>query len=328
MKHLNLINFIFSFLLCALLLSGCGASSDAPGASHTADTATEDFSQDDTADAASNTVGSRDNTPVCLTPVASGSLVASNELASIDYSNTAEGYIMVQYTGSCPKVKLQITGPDSITYTYNLLGNDYETFPLSAGDGGYKTAVYENVSGDQYSLALSQDIDVKITNTFGPFLYPNQYVNFTADCDTVAKAAELAASADTDLDVVSNVYNYVISAIRYDYDKASAVQSGYLCDIDETLQKGTGICLDYACVMASMLRSQNIPTRMEVGYAGSAYHAWISTYIKDVGWVNGVIEFNGKDWELMDPTFAANSSASDLKNFIGDGSNYTTKYIY
>ena len=30
----------------------------------------------------------------------------------------------------------------------------------------------------------------------------------------------------------------------------------------------------------------------------------------------------------MDPTFAATSSEKDLKNFIGDGSNYKTKYIY
>ena len=91
---------------------------------------------------------------------------------------------------------------------------------------------------------------------------------------------------------------------------------------------GTGICLDYAAVMASMLRSQNIPTRLEVGYAGNAYHAWISTYITDIGWVNGVIEFNGTSWSLMDPTFAANTNETTLKNFIGNGSNYKTKYIY
>ena len=86
--------------------------------------------------------------------------------------------------------------------------------------------------------------------------------------------------------------------------------------------------LYYSAVMASMLRSQGIPTRLEVGYAGTAYHAWISTYITDVGWVNGIIEFDGTTWALMDPTFAANTNANTLKNFIGDGSNYKTKYIY
>ncbi|MBR2401449.1 MAG: transglutaminase domain-containing protein, partial [Lachnospiraceae bacterium] len=66
----------------------------------------------------------------------------------------------------------------------------------------------------------------------------------------------------------------------------------------------------------------------EIGYAGEAYHAWISTYLNEIGWVNGIIEFDGKNWQLMDPTFAASSSEEKLKDFIGDGSNYVTKYIY
>ena len=67
---------------------------------------------------------------------------------------------------------------------------------------------------------------------------------------------------------------------------------------------------------------------MEIGYAGTAYHARLSTYIKDVGWVNGMIEFDGKDWSLMDPTFASNTKEEALKEFIGDGKNYQVKYIY
>ena len=47
---------------------------------------------------------------------------------------------------------------------------------------------------------------------------------------------------------------------------------------------------------------------------GDVYHAWISTYIKDKGWVNGIIEFDGNDWKLMDPTFA--STSSDPKDFL------------
>ena len=115
---------------------------------------------------------------------------------------------------------------------------------------------------------------------------------------------------------------------KYDYNEAETVQSGYIPDIDEVLSTKKGICLDYAVLMSSMLRSQRIPTRMEVGYAGTAYHAWISTYITDVGWVNGIIEFDGTKWSLMDPTFASNVNEKELKSFIGDGSNYSVKYIY
>ena len=78
-----------------------------------------------------------------------------------------------------------------------------------------------------------------------------------------------------------------------------------------------------------MLRSQRIPTRLEVGYAGEAYHAWISVYLEETGWVDNIIEFHGSSWSLMDPTFAAGTgNSSSLKQFIGDGTNYVVKYYY
>lgn len=270
----------------------------------------------------------RDNTPVCLVPSADGITVYGNDHVTIDASHMDEGYIMVSYTGTGSKVKLQLTGPDYMTYTYDLTGNDYEVFPLSAGDGSYQLGVYENVEGSQYATVYSQELSVAISNTMGPFLYPNQYVRFDASSNVVATAKDLVADAHDDLEAIIYVYNYVLNNITYDYDKAANVQSGYIPDVDEILARKTGICLDYAAVMASMLRSQQIPTRLEVGYAGDAYHAWISTYVENQGWVNGIIRFDGQNWSIMDPTFAANASEKDLKSFIGDGSNYVAKYIY
>lgn len=310
--------------ICSMLLMSCAQNTTT---STVSDSSTVSLADEPVASFASLDSGTRSNTPVCLVPTASGVTVYSNALAAIDASNASEGYIMVNYKGTNPKVKLQITGANGVTYTYNLHGG-YETFPLSSGDGSYKVAVYENVTGNQYSTALSQTIKVTITNVFGPNLYPNQYVNFNMGSQVVSEAMQLAQSCNTDLEVVTKVYNYVTSNISYDHNKAANVQSGYTSNVDEILLSGTGICLDYAAVMSSMLRSQNIPTRLEVGYAGSAYHAWISTYITDIGWVNGIIEFDGTNWSLMDPTFAANSSETALKNFIGNGSNYKTKYIY
>ncbi len=109
---------------------------------------------------------------------------------------------------------------------------------------------------------------------------------------------------------------------------AETVQVDYIPDPDNTMASKTGICLDYSSLMVAMLRSQQIPTRMEIGYAGTAYHAWLSAYIKDVGWVNGVVEFDGKDWSMMDPTFASNINEEKLKSYIGDGSKYSVQYIY
>ncbi len=270
----------------------------------------------------------RDNTPICLIPSADGIAETHNDVASIDYSNASCGYVMANYTGSSPKVKLRITGPDSVVYTYDLHGSDYETFPLSSGDGSYDVAIYENISGTSYSTCLFKKIAVTIEDEFMPFLYPNQYVNFTIDSKTVMKGMDLAFAAENDLEVVTNVYNYMISEITYDYDKASDPPTGYTTDVDEILESGTGICLDYAAVMASMLRSQRIPTRLEVGYAQDAYHAWISIYTEETGWLNGIIEFNGSTWTLVDPTFGANTDDKTLKKFIGNGSNYVLQKMY
>jgi transglutaminase-like putative cysteine protease len=78
-----------------------------------------------------------------------------------------------------------------------------------------------------------------------------------------------------------------------------------------------------------MLRSQGVPCKLVIGYAGSAYHAWISVWSEDTGWVNAAIYFDGSSWQRMDPTFASSGKQSDsIMKYIGDGSHYTEKYIY
>lgn len=263
-----------------------------------------------------------------LVPSASGTVAYEGNGIIIDASNTSEGYVMVKYTGSADKVKLQITVPDSTVYSYNLRPGDFETFPLSAGDGNYQIAVLEHARDDLYAIAFSQDIEVTISDEFKPFLYPNQYVWYTPDSEAVAFGAEISDKSSNDLDYVEQVYRYVIENITYDDALAANVQADYLPVIDNTLKEGKGICFDYASLMAAMFRSQNIPTKLVVGYSGDAYHAWISVYLKETGWVNDIIKFDGKSWALMDPTLAANNSNSSVKEYIGDGSNYTVKYSY
>lgn len=271
----------------------------------------------------------RDATAKVLTPSASGKKVERNSSASIDISNVSQGYVMVKYTGGSSKVKLQITGPDQASYTYLLnKGGNYTAFPLSAGNGNYSLSVLENVEGDSYAVALSKNISVKVKDKFLPFLYPNQYVWFTKKTKAIKKGESLAKDTWTDLEVVQNVYEYVIKHISYDNKKAKSVSYGYVPNVDETLKTGKGICFDYAALMTSMLRSQRIPTKLEVGYAGETYHAWISTYVDDKGWVDDIIEFDGKNWQLMDPTLAAGNDKSAVKKYVNDKNHYIVKYNY
>lgn len=258
-------------------------------------------------------------------PDATGTVTYSGGGATIDASNTSNGYLMVKYTGSNQKIKVQIT--KGTTYTYDLNArNAFEVYPLTEGNGSYSIKVFENVSGNQYAQLLSQTISVSLSNEFAPFLYPNQYVNFNSGSAAVGVAAQLAAGKDP-IGVVDAVYKYVIANVSYDYGKAQTVQSGYLPNIDSTLASRTGICFDYAALMTGMLRSQDIPTKLVIGYTGNLYHAWVSVYIAGEGWIDNIIHFDGQKWSYMDPTFMS-TGGEGAKQYVGTGSNYQEKYSY
>ena len=166
-----------------------------------------------------------------------------------------------------------------------------DTFPLSDGNGTYQVVVYENISGTKYATVLSQSISVTLKDQFAPFLRPNQYVDYSAAPNTVAKAAELTAGMTDPLNKVAAIYDFVVKNLTYDKQLAATVQSGYLPVLDSVLAKKTGICFDYAALMTGMLRSRGVPCKLVVGYAGTAYHAWISVYSEETGWVEGVVYF-------------------------------------
>ena len=267
--------------------------------------------------------------PVAFMPAPSGKATKSKNGAVIDYSNVTDGYVMCQYEKSTEKrLKVQVEGPTT-KYTYDLKPGNWATFPLSDGNGAYKVGIYQNVSGTKYSKITSVSFNVKLSDEFAPFLRPNQYVNYEFAVNTVDKAKELTKNLTTVLDKVAAIYDYVVENFTYDDALAETVTSGYLPDLEKVLASKKGICFDYAALMAGMLRSQEIPCKLIVGYAGSVYHAWLSVYSEKDGWIDGAVFFDGKTWMRMDPTFASTGGNSKaVQQYIGDGSNYTAKYFY
>ena len=156
-------------------------------------------------------------------------------------------------------------------------------------------------------------------------------MNFTEKSTTVAKGKEIVqnAGATDDLAKVSAIFNWVTSNFSYDYDLAANPPTGYLPDVDKVLAARKGICFDYAAVMATMLRSQDIPCKLVVGYAGKIYHAWIDVYVEGVGWIKNAIYFDGKSWTMMDPTFVSTGKGSaSIMKYVTTPSNYSQKYAY
>lgn len=262
------------------------------------------------------------------TPEASGSVTYSGGSAVIDASNASQGYVMVKYTGGTSRIKVRITKSTDYTYDLNASGN-YEVFPLTEGSGTYTIKVFQQVQGTSYAQVMSQTINVSLSDELSPFLYPNQFCSFHAGSAVVSTAASITAGISEPLSKVEAIYNYAVDNISYDYQKAATVQSGYLPEPDSTLASKTGICFDYAAVMTSMLRSQDIPTKLVIGYTGGAYHAWVSVYITGQGWVDNIIYFDGVSWRYMDPTFASSGKGNAaITDYITNPANYQAKFTY
>jgi len=265
-----------------------------------------------------------------LLPVASGRDVRKNAKAEIDVSNMTDGYVMIKYIAGNANLRVQITGPDRVTYTYRLRSDGtHEVFPLSAGNGTYTIGVFRNISGNQFSTEFTASITVTLRDPMAPFLRPNQFVNFNAQTIAVVRAREIVAGATTTFERIERIYSHVVRNFTYDRQLAATVQSGYVPDLDAVWNRRQGICFDYAALVTAMLRSQGIPTRLVVGYTGQVYHAWISVWTEESGWVEGVIFFDGRTWRLMDPTFASSGNQSAaIMEFIGNGSNYSARFLY
>lgn len=241
-----------------------------------------------------------------LYPSADGDVIYRDGGTTVDASHADQGYIMVKHTKLSKRLKLRLTlGEQMLTYDLN---NDesFVTYPLTFGSGKYKVQVFKQASGNRYSNDSSLSFTAELAGDTLPYLYPNQYVWYTADSAAVAKGAQLCEGLDNDADKVKAIRKYVVSAILYDYVLASTVQSGYIPDVDTVLSTGKGICFDYATLTACMLRTQGIPTQLVIGYADQIYHAWNNV------WLNN-------EWVRIDTTAEANAMR------VGT---YTTERVY
>ena len=297
------VRLFFVWLLFGILLAGCG-----------------------------NSPSSDEEPPVysparVLTPEAPGKKTLGSSPLILDISNQDQGYLTAESDSDDSRMNIQLTAPSGVVYSYFLEPDEQTVLPFSEGSGEYLITCYQQVDGNQYAALYTETLTIKLQNEFLPFLYPNQYVDFSSKSKTCKLAASLVKEDMTDIDILKTFYTYVTSHISYDYDKADSVEAGYLPDVDDTLSTGTGICFDYAALTTAMLRSQDIPCKLQIGYSGDVKHAWIDVYIRGRGWGTKAVSFDGDTWKLMDPTFDANSDGDEaIQEYIGDESNYTVQF--
>lgn len=272
--------------------------------------------------------------PYIITPTADGVKVYSNDDALIDASNSSQGYLMIRLKKAMSgSYRILVNADDiNVRYTFQLNNSgNYEVIPLTEGSGKYTVNVLKVTSAGKGTVMFKQSLSVSVADSFLPFLTPNQFCMYDAGSSCVALSSKLCGGNKDTIAKTAAIYNYVINNISY-VSTAENGANGYIPVPDTVLANKSGICFDYASLMAAMLRSQKIPTKVVVGYAGDIYHAWISVYVDGSGWIDGYIYFDGNSWNRMDPTFAASAKDdADYKNtvdFISNGSNYSVMYYY
>ncbi len=261
----------------------------------------------------------------------------SNQYVTIDDRSSSKGFVnvsIIKSTDNSFKAKISKDGRD---YLYTIPDKE-RTFqlPLQMGDGTYDIRILEKLEKNRYATLFSTSIRVTISDPLAPFLNSHVLINYESAPNTVAVAREITGSSTNDIEKLQAVYSNVVNRISYDFGLANKIIAGqvtsYVPDVDEVYANKKGICFDYSAVMASMLRSQGVPTRMVFGYVAprNLYHAWNEVYVTNIGWVKvrGAIQLSSQQWSRMDATFAANNGYADMTSFIGNAENYKTTDIY
>lgn len=222
----------------------------------------------------------------------------------VDFEMSQDGIVKIlNNAGRDVKTKVIIEKGER-KYTYNIDNKlSYVNLPLQLGNGDYSVKIFENISGTKYKNVYAKTSTVAIKSEKDVFITSNQQVNWDKQDNAMILANKLVEDARknkgailTQQEIIDVIYDYVITNIDYDYDKIETLTYDYLPDIDRILEDGKGICYDYSVLFASMLRSQNIPTKLIKGYSETTdvYHAWNEIYIP-----------SKNEWIVVDTTYDA-----------------------
>ncbi len=248
---------------------------------------------------------------------ASGTAVSNKNGFTIDYSNASDGYVMIKSDGATSGVvyvqirKNDKSGTILCQELYDTAGS-YMSFTLTNGSGTYCIRILQGASTSALAEKNSVTTSVNIKSETSPFIYSCKNASFTSTTNAVKISYEQCAGISSDKEKVTKIANYIYSKLSYNYDLAAQIKNktvtNYTPSADRAISSGKGICSDYACLFAVMLRAQRIPTKVAYGYAANGvYHAWNYVY------------YDGK-WNLYDLTYTDDGGKLS--------SSYTVSYIY
>ncbi|MEJ8302857.1 transglutaminase-like domain-containing protein [Saccharibacillus sacchari] len=251
------------------------------------------------------------------TSVLSVANASTEAVSGIEVSSSHPGTVTIGYDirFSPKRYKLMILKSDTV-YTYNLdAAWVSETFPLQSGGGAYEITLLEQVSGTNYRKIDTASVKLTASEADQAFLSSVQNVNWQEARKATALATKLTSGKKTDRTKTQAIYDYVTANVVYE---AEETPIAYLPSVDDTLTSGKGMCYDYASLMAVMLRSSGIPTKLVMGNTTyvTQYHAWNEVYLDG-------------EWVIVDATVDATyRQAGKIIPFAKEASKYTVQKVY
>ena len=129
--------------------------------------------------------------------------------------------------------------------------------------------------------------------------------------DPIIRDIAESLQGQTKLDIVKNIYKYVILNLSFDVSKLKGVGAA------KTAQTKTGMCIDYCDLFVALCRAKNIPARVVAGYQPyffvSPKHSWVEVYFKEYGWVPFSAILSSKTPEKVLDKLFYNSKVSFLR---------------
>jgi transglutaminase-like putative cysteine protease len=230
---------------------------------------------------------------ICL----SGPIFASALEPEVDPSRTSRGIVGARYQSAENKRLKVIVNKGETNYYYSLNNNYiFDYYPLQLGNGAYQVSVMENVVDAKYRFVSTTDLNVNVMNPNSIYLASMKLIDWNMNTSVVRRAVDLTKDLKSDELKIRAIYNYVVKVYSYDYDKLNNIPEDYFPVLNTLVNSKKGICYDYSAIMAAMLRSVGIPSKLIMGYTSNinGYHAWNEIYLK-----------NQDRWIVVDTTYDA-----------------------
>ncbi len=265
--------------------------------------------------------------------------VYSNKFVRIDTTTASEGYIILENLDEraynigvyiSADVINDLEKKPNFIWISDSKGKSSIKVPLTYGVTSYNITVVTSMTYDPTgSECSSKKAELTFTPTSvsetGGFLLSAGEVIYDENMMFIKKAKEIAATCSNDFEKVEKIQAWVTSYMSYKDEEATPMIV-YQCDLEKIYNRKTGVCYDYAVILAAMLRSQGIPCKLDFGYYDGVGHVWTEVYVDSEGVLDADnVYLEGKKWCRVEATL---SGANGVKEFINESDKYVWGQIF